>query len=32
MLQFGESEEKIMKYTGISKEELESIKGSLIHS
>lgn len=32
MLQFGEPEEKIMKYTGISKEELDKIKGMLIHS
>ena len=30
MLQFGESDEKIMKYIGINKEELENIKGMLI--
>lgn len=29
MLQFGETEEKIEKYMGISKEELENIKGML---
>lgn len=29
MLQSGESEEKIMKYTEISKEELNRIKGEL---
>ena len=31
MLQFGESDEKIMKYIGIDKKELENIKGMLIH-
>lgn len=30
MLQSGEAEEKIMKYTEISKEELEQIKGELM--
>ena len=30
MLQFGEPDEKIMKYIGINKEELENIKGMLI--
>lgn len=29
MLQFGEDEEKIMKYIGINQKELESIKGML---
>ncbi len=32
MLQFNEPEEKIMKYTGITKEELDAIKGELVHS
>jgi len=32
MLQSGETEEKIMKYTEISKEELNRIKGELISS
>lgn len=31
MLQFGEPDEKIMKYIGIDKKELENIKGMLIH-
>lgn len=30
MIQFGEPDEKIMKYIGINKEELENIKGMLI--
>ena len=32
MLLFGEEEEKIIKYTGITKEELEDIKETLNHS
>lgn len=32
MIQSGESEEKIMKYTEISKEELRQIKRKLIAS
>lgn len=32
MLQSGESNEKIMEYTGISKEELKKIKRKLIAS
>ena len=29
MLQYGEKDEKIMKYMGIKKEELENIKGMI---
>lgn len=32
MLQSGETEEKIMKYTEISKEELKKIKGKMTSS
>ena len=32
MLQNGETEEKIMKYTEISQEELDKIKGQIISS
>ncbi len=31
MLESGETEEKIMKYMGISKEEIENIKASLVN-
>ena len=29
MLQYGEKDDKIMKYMGIKKEELENIKGMI---
>jgi len=32
MLQFGEEDEKIMKYIGITREELDNIKGMLVES
>lgn len=32
MLQLGETEDKIIKYTGISKGELEEIKETLNHT